>query len=124
MPGPQELIVILIVALLVFGPDRLPEMARNGARLLARFREQSQESIEELKRAAHLEEVEKEVRGLRRELRDTTSSARRELRETTSGARRELEDAAGSVGEAAEGASGATTAPSKHPAPPVDPEAT
>jgi sec-independent protein translocase protein TatA len=29
MPGPMELIVVLVVALLVFGPKRLPELGRS-----------------------------------------------------------------------------------------------
>lgn len=74
MPGAQELIVILVVALLVFGPDRLPELARNAGRWLARFRQASQRSIGELRRASEIEELEAEVRGLSQELRDTRAS--------------------------------------------------
>lgn len=29
MPGPMELIVVLVVALLVFGPRRLPELGKS-----------------------------------------------------------------------------------------------
>ncbi|MEZ4219086.1 MAG: twin-arginine translocase TatA/TatE family subunit [Myxococcota bacterium] len=39
--GPQELIVILIVALLVLGPKRLPEIARSLGKGLAEFRRAS-----------------------------------------------------------------------------------
>jgi TatA/E family protein of Tat protein translocase len=39
--GMQELIVILVVALLVFGPSRLPELARSLGRGLAEFRRAS-----------------------------------------------------------------------------------
>lgn len=39
--GAQEMIVILVVALLVFGPKRLPELARTVGRGLAEFRRAS-----------------------------------------------------------------------------------
>jgi sec-independent protein translocase protein TatA len=29
MPGPMELVIVLVVALLVFGPKRLPELGRS-----------------------------------------------------------------------------------------------
>jgi Tat protein translocase TatB subunit len=41
--GMPELLVILIVALLVLGPKRLPEMARSLGRGLAEFRRASSE---------------------------------------------------------------------------------
>lgn len=115
MPGAQELIVIAVVALLVFGPDRLPEVMRNAGRLLAKFREQSQQSIDELKRTAELDEVNRELRGLTREFRETTSSVGREVRETTASVSRQArgQDAATSAG------AGGTPGP-----PPMDPEAT
>lgn len=39
--GPQELIVILVVGLLVLGPKRLPEIARSLGKGLAEFRRAS-----------------------------------------------------------------------------------
>ena len=39
--GPQELLVILIVGLLVLGPKRLPEIARSLGKGLAEFRRAS-----------------------------------------------------------------------------------
>ena len=37
--GPLELVVIAIVAVLVFGPDRLPEFARTAGRMLRQVRQ-------------------------------------------------------------------------------------
>jgi sec-independent protein translocase protein TatB len=37
--GPLELVVIAIVAVLVFGPDRLPEFARTAGRVLRQVRQ-------------------------------------------------------------------------------------
>jgi sec-independent protein translocase protein TatA len=39
--GFTEVLVILVVALLVFGPDKLPELARNLGKGLAEFRRAS-----------------------------------------------------------------------------------
>jgi TatA/E family protein of Tat protein translocase len=39
--GAQELIIILVIALIVFGPKRLPELARSLGRGLAEFRRAS-----------------------------------------------------------------------------------
>jgi Tat protein translocase TatB subunit len=45
--GMPELVVILVVALLVLGPKRLPEVARSLGRAVAEFRRQSNEVMEE-----------------------------------------------------------------------------
>jgi sec-independent protein translocase protein TatA len=46
--GPTELIVILIVALIVFGPKRLPEIGRTLGRSLQEFRRASSDLREQL----------------------------------------------------------------------------
>ena len=46
--GPTELIVILIVALIVFGPKRLPEIGRTLGRSLQEFRRASNDLRQEL----------------------------------------------------------------------------
>jgi sec-independent protein translocase protein TatA len=38
-PGPMELMVILIVALIVLGPNKLPEAARSVGRGMREFKE-------------------------------------------------------------------------------------
>lgn len=49
--GLGELILIAIIALLVFGPERLPELARTAGRLLGQLRR----GAEEVQRALHEE---------------------------------------------------------------------
>jgi len=41
-PGPLEIMVILVVALLVLGPQRLPEVARSVGKGMREFRESLQ----------------------------------------------------------------------------------
>jgi TatA/E family protein of Tat protein translocase len=46
--GPTELIVILLIALIVFGPKRLPEVGRTVGKSLREFRRASQDLRDEL----------------------------------------------------------------------------
>jgi sec-independent protein translocase protein TatB len=46
--GMPELVVILVVALVVLGPKRLPEVARTIGKALAEFRRQTSDVMEEL----------------------------------------------------------------------------
>jgi len=36
--GPAEILVVLVIALLVFGPDKMPEIARQAGRAFSEFR--------------------------------------------------------------------------------------
>ncbi len=46
--GMQELIVIFVIALLVFGPSKLPELGRSLGRAMAEFKRASEELKEGL----------------------------------------------------------------------------
>jgi sec-independent protein translocase protein TatA len=47
--GPAEIVVILVVALLVFGPDKMPEIGRQLARGVREFRRVQQHLSSELR---------------------------------------------------------------------------
>jgi len=51
--GPQELIIVVLIALVVFGPRRLPQMARE----LGRFVSEARRSIDEFREELGSEEV-------------------------------------------------------------------
>jgi sec-independent protein translocase protein TatA len=56
--GLPEMAVILVIALLVFGPKKLPEVGRSLGKALKSFQDASKEFESELKRgAAELEKV-------------------------------------------------------------------
>lgn len=82
MPGAQELFVIILVALFVLGPERLPEVARAAARLLTRVRNYGVTASKELRGVTGIGDVEHEVTELRRELERTRADLRRAIRET------------------------------------------
>jgi len=48
--GLPELAVILVVAVIVFGPDRLPEFARQAGRVVRQLRQFAQSTQDELRR--------------------------------------------------------------------------
>ena len=54
--GMPELVVILVIALIVLGPKRLPEVARNLGKAMAEFRRQSSEIMDELQSQARIDE--------------------------------------------------------------------
>jgi sec-independent protein translocase protein TatA len=62
--GPTEILVILIVALLIFGPKQLPQMGRNLGRGMREFRRAAASARSEL----GLDEVTKEVNKVNEEV--------------------------------------------------------
>src|SRR5258705_8865001 len=54
--GMPELIVILVVALVVLGPARLPDLARTLGKALAEFRRQTNDVMEEFQVQALLDD--------------------------------------------------------------------
>ncbi|GAW91125.1 twin-arginine translocase TatA/TatE family subunit [Calderihabitans maritimus] len=56
-PGPWELILILILALIIFGPGKLPEVGRAIGKSLREFRKASREVTEKI--SEELEDKEK-----------------------------------------------------------------
>jgi Tat protein translocase TatB subunit len=54
--GMPELIVILVVALVVLGPQRLPELARTLGKAMAELRRQTNDVVEEFQLQAMLDD--------------------------------------------------------------------
>lgn len=71
MPGVQEMLVIAVVALMAVGPERLPRLARDAARLLARLRRETSQAMSELKSATAYDELDQELADIRRQLHGT-----------------------------------------------------
>lgn len=120
MPGAQELAVIAVVALLVFGPERLPEFARTAGRWLGRVRSETQRNVEELKRLGEIQQLQADLQGLKRELDD----ARRDV---TTGVKQlsGLEEPSGSAAARRRAAERPSTPQrADDDPPPFDPEAT
>jgi len=56
-----ELIVIMVIALLVVGPKRLPELARTFGKGLSEFRRATEGATETLKESLHMEDIKQEA---------------------------------------------------------------
>jgi sec-independent protein translocase protein TatA len=54
--GMPELLVILVVALVVLGPKRLPELARELGKFVAEFRRQTTDVMEEFQSQMRIED--------------------------------------------------------------------
>jgi TatA/E family protein of Tat protein translocase len=63
--GPMELVLIFVIALLVFGPKKLPEIGRSVGKALREFKKTSDEikgRIEEEIEASELKDIRKEIK--------------------------------------------------------------
>ncbi|GLV49114.1 Sec-independent protein translocase protein TatA [Thermus sp. LT1-2-5] len=59
--GMPEILVILVVALLIFGPKKLPELGRSLGQSIREFKRGAQEIREELEKAVDVKEEPKKV---------------------------------------------------------------
>jgi Tat protein translocase TatB subunit len=73
--GGQELFLILVLALLLFGPRALPQIGRTLGRALAELRHASQEFKSGLEREVELEEIRKTRTSLESAVRDADGAA-------------------------------------------------
>jgi len=80
--GLPELIVIMVIALIVFGPSKLPELARALGKGLAEFRKASQEIKESLN-------LDQDFREVKDSFKDSISGYDRPLDLETGGAKSE-----------------------------------
>ncbi|MBI1885531.1 MAG: twin-arginine translocase TatA/TatE family subunit [Chloroflexi bacterium] len=79
--GLPELLVVLLVALIIVGPKRLPEAAAQIARAIRTLRRYATEATSELR--AEFEEATKDFEGVRGELREFSRSLDKEIRPLT-----------------------------------------
>ena len=74
--GMPELILILVVALIVFGPNRLPELARSLGKGLAEFRRASADLREQFLSATDLPSAQKPAADVARRVEEGSAGAR------------------------------------------------
>jgi Tat protein translocase TatB subunit len=79
--GLPELIIILIVALLVLGPSKLPEVARSVGRALGEFKRMADDVKETLEQEMTVEEEEKKEEGSQKEEKSASKETGKEEKE-------------------------------------------
>jgi TatA/E family protein of Tat protein translocase len=81
--GPMEITVILIVALIIFGPGKLPEVAGQVGRAVRDFRRMTTELTSEFEENAGVKEfkqtLQQEISGIKSEVTGVTETAKREV---------------------------------------------
>jgi sec-independent protein translocase protein TatB len=106
-PGFWEIVALAVLALLIFGPEKLPGIARSAGKTIGALKREAQSTMDELKRAAELEEL---------------RAARKELTETITEIGRQT-DVSGAVSASPSATDGAVESAAASP-PPFDPDAT
>jgi sec-independent protein translocase protein TatB len=83
--GVQEIVIIAIVALIIFGPDRLPELAGQAGKLLRDARRMTTDLQGEFEREAGVNvrelrsQVDREIAGVKGELTGATNTFQKEV---------------------------------------------
>lgn len=85
--GYQEMFIILVVALVVFGPSRLPELAGQVGRYVRDFRRMTADLTEEFeKTVAEADDIKRtitgEVTGMRSQVKSVSNSVKKDLQGT------------------------------------------
>jgi sec-independent protein translocase protein TatB len=81
--GFSELILIGVVALLVIGPERLPEAIRTASMWLNRIRRGFNEIKQEVQQELHNDEVMRDLRKTGEQLKHDASAIGRDLKDST-----------------------------------------
>jgi TatA/E family protein of Tat protein translocase len=90
--GMQELIIIFVIALIVFGPRKLPELGKSLGKSIAEFKRASNELRSTLEQEIRVEET-------RREVMEPIETVRREARAAVDAAQTAADAAAAETGE-------------------------
>jgi sec-independent protein translocase protein TatB len=136
--GLGEILAIVLVTLLLFGPERLPEMARQAGRFLGRLRLTTQDALDQLKDETDLKDLNlpdlrigslrNQARDYVRELMDVEGQMadlereRDQLKAVLAG--EQNGDGPKQATDGEEGATGGAAPTADLGPPPVDPEAT
>lgn len=120
--GYQEMMIILVVALVVFGPHRLPELAGQVGRWVREFRRMTADLTEEFeKTVAEADDIKRsitgEVTGMRSQVKSVSNSVKKDLQGTAksgsaASAKRSASVAGKKMGGTATAGSGAVKKPS------------
>lgn len=76
--GMPELLVILVIALLVVGPKKLPDLAKSLGKGMAEFRKATEGATETLKESLRVDEIKKDVENIKESFNSPIDLARQD----------------------------------------------
>ncbi len=89
--GLPELIVIFIIALLVFGPKKLPEVGKSMGRAIREFKKASDELRSKVEEEINAAEIKNEIDEVNKEVRQDLNDIRSDLNQVQDSLKKELE---------------------------------
>lgn len=113
--GTQEIVIIAVAALVIFGPNRLPEVAGQAARWIRDLRNMSSQLMGDIEGQAGVREfkdaIESEIKGVKSQVSKATAGVNKELSGVSSTANKAL----ASTNNAIKGSASKTTAKATTP---------
>lgn len=113
--GTQEIVIIAVAALVIFGPNRLPEVAGQAARWIRDLRNMSSQLMGDIEGQAGVREfkdaIESEIKGVKSQVNKATAGVNKELAGVSSTANKAL----ASTNNAIKGNASSTTAKATTP---------
>lgn len=97
--GTGELIVILLIAVFVVGPERLPKLAKSFGKAIAGVKKYMNSVTEELTEDEELKDLSKEIKQIRKDLNSTVDDLKKVTKQTVDDAAKEAEQAAKETAE-------------------------
>ena len=116
--GPGELIIVLVIALIVIGPKRLPTVARTLGHLAGRLRRYVDDVKADISREAELDELRKMRDNVQEAATSFESSVQSEINKTEADINAVVGEATGEAPKGADDAAGAAAEPAKLAEPP------
>jgi Tat protein translocase TatB subunit len=103
--GSMEIVVILVVALMIFGPGKLPEMAGQAGKMIRDLKKMTTDLSDEFEKTSGINDIKKQVQ-------KEMAGIQKEVGGVTTGVKKELTSATGTVNSATGKKTGATSAKS------------
>ena len=100
--GWGELVVILIIALIVLGPDKLPQMGRALGKAVRGVKKYVREAAQELEDFDELKDIKNDVDGIQRDLRSMGRSLEKSVTHDLEAVEEDVESAADDIRSAVE----------------------
>ncbi|WP_457559939.1 Sec-independent protein translocase protein TatB [Caminibacter sp.] len=83
--GSTEFLFIIIIAIIVLGPDKLPEALKTTGRFIGKVKRMWRDATADIRRELELEEMKEEMQKYKEELRKLQEKVEKDTREINSG---------------------------------------